>query len=580
MDLNEMASREEPREALKRPEAETFQERFETPDEQFETPEEEPREALNRPEAETFRERFETPDERFKTPEEEPREALKPFKAFPNRERMPQERMPLLEAVMEYRKQDPAYFCIPGHRFERGVNPAWREIVGDRIFDFDVTETPLTDDLHNAEGAILEAEKLAGQVFGSEETHFLINGTTCGNQVMVISTAFAGQKIALPRNAHKSALMGLIISGARPVYIMPEILEDSGLHGGITSRAVERMFQEHPDCKGVLVVSPTYYGLCSDLEAIAKVCHGHGAVLLVDEAHGAHCYFSGQLPKGALEQGADMCSQSIHKVAGSLTQSSMLHIKSRLVDRDRVRANLHLVQSTSPSYVLMTSLDAARQDLALHGEEMAARALELARYARERISRIDGIACIGREVVGKAGVAELDETRLAFSGEKLGLTGFELKEILFNEYGCDLELADYKNALAIVTFGNTKEDMDRLISALDGTAKRYAAAAGDIGRKEGKPLLSLPRLPGQPEYALSPRDAYFAEKERIPWEQAAGRLAGEMIAPYPPGIPVIYPGERMSREVWLFLDKYKREKRHFHGPSDGELSTLLVIKKE
>lgn len=480
-----------------------------------------------------------------------------------------QSEIPLLDAILKYNCQKPAYFCIPGHRYEKGINLRWREIVGDGIFSFDLTETPYTDDLHNAEGAIWEAEELAREVFGADDTHFLVNGTTCGNQAMILATAFEGQKIAIPRNAHKSVLMGLILSGAEPIYLMPEISHETGLLGGITPESVEAMFCEHSDCKGVFVVSPTYYGVCSDLKSIAEICHRHEAVLLVDEAHGAHCYFSDLLPEGALTQGADMCAQSIHKVTGSLTQSSMLHVKSKLVDQKRVDASLHLVQSTSPSYLLMTSLDAARHDLANQGEFLIARALELAQYIRDALKDINGITCVGREIVGTAGISDLDVTRLTISASQLGLSGYELKALLFNDYNCDVELADDRNILAIVTFANTKEDLDQLLKALINLSKRY---------KNGTPLIRHRDFPTRPEAIISPRRAYFAEKEDIEWKSAIGRIAGEMIAPYPPGIPVIYPGERVSQEIWDFIEGYRIGNGHFHGPADSKLNWFKVLR--
>ena len=479
-----------------------------------------------------------------------------------------QDRTPLFDAVTGYSKKRPAYFRIPGHRFENGIDPRFREAVGDGIFRLDLTETPLTDDLHNASGAIKEAEDLASDLWGSDYTHFLVNGSTCGNQVMVITTANNGGKICLPRNAHKSALMGLIIGGGKPVYIMPQIDPEWGLHGGITPGQVEEMFKENPDCRGVMVVSPTYYGVISDLEGIAEVCHRHGAVLMVDEAHGAHCYFSDALPKGALQAGADMCVQSIHKVTGSFTQSSMLHVKSSLVDRDALEANLHLVQSTSPSYLLMTSLDMARHDMAMRGAKMVDDARILASAARAEINTIKGMSCAGKELEGRSGIFRLDDTRLTISGDDIGITGFDLKRMLFDEYNVDVELADYRNALAIVTFANQKEDLDTLVAALRDISDRFC---------KGKPLPPMRHLPPQPEYVISPREAYFGKKKRVAWEDAVGKISAEMIAPYPPGIPLIYPGERMSQEVWDFLEDVRRRKGHMHGPSDKDLNTLQTV---
>ncbi len=479
-----------------------------------------------------------------------------------------QSKTPLLDAIMKYNELDPAYFRIPGHRFERGISNRWKDIVGGNIFKFDLTETPLLDDLHNPEGAIKEAELLAQEVFQADHSYFLVNGTTCGNEAMIITTAFEGQKVAIPRNAHKSALMGLIISGAEPIYIMPELSDEWGIQGGIKPEDVRKTLEANPDCKGVMVVSPTYYGVCSDLREIAKVCHEYGAVLMVDEAHGAHMYFSEELPDGALVQGADMCAQSIHKVTGSLTQSSMLHVKSKLVNIDRMEANLHIVQSTSPSYLLMTSLDVARYELATNGEQLIKNAVNLAQSARKEINEIPGMVCAGDSLVGTAGVKELDSTKLIISAKKLGITGFELKGILFNEYSVDVELSDYINVLAIVTFANTKNDMERLLNALKCISGKNA------GGKEIKNEIFLPELP---DYMMSPRQAYFSPNKVIPWSQAKGKIAGEMIAPYPPGIPVIYPGELVTDQVWEYIESYRVRKRHLHGPADSQLNYFKVI---
>lgn len=482
---------------------------------------------------------------------------------------MDQKKTPLFDAIVEYNEKKPAYFRIPGHRYENGINPKWRELVGDRIFGFDLTETPLTDDLHNPSGAILEAEKLASELWGSDNTYFLVNGSTCGNETMVITTACQGETVCIPRNAHKSALMGLTISGAKPVYITPQVDEKWGLQGGITPEQAEEMFREHPECKGMMVVSPSYYGVASDIKALADVCHKHGAILMVDEAHGAHCYFSDKLPGGAIAQGADMCTQSIHKVSGSFTQSSMLHVKSDLVNKAFLESNLHLVQSTSPSYLLMTSLDMARNYMATEGTMMIDTALELANDARAKINKLSGVRCATREdLEGKAGIYKLDETRLTISAAEIGITGFALKQMLFDEYSCDVELADYRNVLAIVTFANNADDLDRLVDALADIAEKH---------RDGKPIGKANTLPKQPPYVISPRDAYFGKKRRVKWADCRGKVMAEMIAPYPPGIPIIYQGESMTEDVWEYLDDVRARKGHVHGPSDPTLETILIV---
>lgn len=483
-----------------------------------------------------------------------------------------QDKTPLLDAITEFIDTKPAYFRIPGHRLERGVSRKWTDRVGKEIFAYDVTETPLTDDLHSPEGAIFEAQKLLQELYHADKSFFLVNGTTCGNEAMLLSAAFEGQEVMVARNAHKSAMMGMIISGAKPVYIMPEILDEWGLQGGIKPEQVRRTFKEHPHCKALFLVSPSYYGITSDLKAIADICHEYGAMLLVDEAHGGHLYFHEELPKGALEQGADMCVQSMHKVTGALTQSSVLHIKSQIADMERVAANLHIVQSTSPNYLLMTSLDCARYELAMHGTEMMEQALKLADYAREKIQAISGFCCMGQEVVGHDGIAGVDRTRLVIRAKELGLTGFELEEMLYEKYAVNMELADYENVLAIVTYANTQEEIERLIKACEEIAEEC--------KEKAETTCTQPAFPALPEQVLSPRQAYFAVAEEIPWQQAVGRISAEMIAPYPPGIPMIYPGEKITQEIWDYLETFRREKRHIHGSRDGRLEVIKVIKSE
>lgn len=483
-----------------------------------------------------------------------------------------QEKTPLFDAIMKYIALQPAYFRIPGHRFERGINPKWREFAGENIFKMDLTETPFLDDLHNPSGAIKEAEILAEKVFGAKRTFFLVNGTTCGNEAMIVAAAFNGEKIIIPRNAHKSALMGLIIGGARPVYIMPRLSEEWGVHGGIDPSDLEETLKKNPDAKGVFAVSPTYYGLCSDIKALADICRRYGIPLIVDEAHGAHLYFSDMLPEGAMNLGADACAQSIHKVAGSLTQSSMLHINhNSLIDEERIEANLHLVQSTSPSYILMTSLDMARHELATRGREQITKAVELADYIRKEVNNIEGMKCLGEDIIGTAAIKDLDKTRLTISAREIGITGFELKRILFEEFSIDVELSDWMNVLAVVTFANEREDAERLVAALKAITLKYGKSS--VIRYETA-------IPSVPPYVLSPREAYFSPNEKVGWRDAKGRIAAEMIAPYPPGIPVIYPGERVTDEVWEYIERFRIEKRHLQGMSDPHLNTFKVISQK
>jgi arginine/lysine/ornithine decarboxylase len=481
---------------------------------------------------------------------------------------MNQNKTPLLDAVTELIDTKPAYFRIPGHRLSRGVSSRWTDKVGDKIFAYDVTETPLTDDLHSPEGAIKEAEELLGSLYNSDKSFFLVNGSTCGNEAMIISAALEGEKIMIARNAHKSAMMGLIISGAEPVYVMPEIIPEWGIHGVVTPNAVRESFEQNPDCKALFLVSPSYYGVSSDLEAIAGICHEYGALLLVDEAHGGHVYFDKRLPLGALEAGADMCVQSMHKVTGALTQSSVLHIKEHGVGKEafeRVPANLHLVQSTSPSYILMTSLDCARYELAINGAEMMKKAIGLAGEARDKINKIKGFSCMES---GKGALKNADLTRLVISARGLGITGFELDKLLFEKYNVNMELSDYENVLAIVTYANEREDLDRLVAACQDISRNCPKSKGL--KNEDK----YPEFPPVPRQLMTPRMAYFSKTKEIKWKDAAGKISAQMIAPYPPGIPVVYPGELITDEVWQYIDCFRKDDRHIHGLA-GETIKIL-----
>lgn len=481
---------------------------------------------------------------------------------------MNQNRTPILEAIEAFTQKKPAYFNIPGHRMERGVSPRWTSRVGTEIFSYDLTEAAGLDDLHRPEGAILEAQRLAAEVFGADESFFLVNGTTCGNETMVLSCAGEGEKLLVPRNVHKSVMMGMVLSGARPVYVTPEYSKQRGVWGSVSPKRVREAFAREPDIRGLLLVSPTYYGVCSDLSALADICHENGALLMVDEAHGAHLYFSEKLPEGALRQGADLCAQSIHKVTGSLTQSSMLHRKGDRADAARVRSNLQLVQSTSPSYLLMSSLDAARYELALHGEEMANRALCLAERARSAIRRLSGISCMEASEEEREVFWELDGTRITFSAKELGIDGFSLQELLYERFGVSTELSDYENVLAVITYANSEEDIDRLTNALAVISRE-----GHTGKRLERALA----LPGIPPMALTPREAYFGKKRQIPWNEAAGRIAGEMLCPYPPGIPLLYPGEILTQEIWDYMERYRRGGHPFHGPADASLASFQIV---
>ena len=379
---------------------------------------------------------------------------------------------------------------------------------------------------------------------------------------MIISSVCEGEKILVARNCHKSVLMGLIISGASPVYIEPEISGVFSAFGSISPEKVKLAFKNHPDIKAFILTSPTYYGIGSDLQKIADICHSHGALLLVDEAHGSHFAFSDKLPKTALSCGADMVSQSTHKTLNSMTQSSMLHVKGSLVDISKVDAALKIVQSTSPSYILMASLDAARQNAALNGRTAVCRMLDIASYIRSALSSIDGVSC--PENVDGNEVFSFDKTRIVFSVK--GISGFYLSEILFEKYNICCEMADNYNVVSIIGSSDSYEDADRLINAV----KEIAATVNSGKIKEFS-------LPPMPPMAMTPRKAFFAKSTRTNFKDSVGKVSAEMIAPYPPGIPVIYPGEFITEEIYEFISEAIKDGRHIHGFSDKSMETIKII---
>lgn len=508
-------------------------------------------------------------------------------------EKSKQERMPILDMTRAFVEQNQGYFCIPGHRFERGMNPRLRDQYGEGLFRYDLTETDHLDDLHHAEGPILEAQKLAAELFGSDRCFFLVNGTTCGNEAMILTAVGPGEKILVPRNAHKSVTMGLILSGAVPVWIEPEIEEAFGTAGELSPELVEHFLEEQPDIKAVFLVSPTYYGICSDIRRLSEVCHAHELPLLVDEAHGSHLYFHPSCSEGAMEAGADACAQSTHKTLGSMTQTSMLHMQGNLLDQNRMDENLKLVMSTSPSYVLMAAIDASRQQMAMEGEELLTEAIKRAAQLKEGLSQMKGYRVLRKD--------RQDPLRVVISADAMGISGEELQELLYEKGKISLELADPVSIVLVITWGNTEEEITHLLHVLGEIQDEYFMRdeckehslpnAQDIHSvldeckehilpqetHDSSDRIHYTREHFPPEVACSPREAYYRKKESVPLEASVGRIAGELIAPYPPGIPVLCPGERITQPLIGYLKDCADRKCVLHGPADKSLKTIRVL---
>ncbi|MCF4970143.1 aminotransferase class I/II-fold pyridoxal phosphate-dependent enzyme [Nostoc sp. CMAA1605] len=480
-----------------------------------------------------------------------------------------QNQAPLLAALKNCAARPHAAFYTPGHKRGRGISQALVDLLGKDVFGVDLTELADLDNLSAPQGVIQQAQQLAAAAFGATKTWFLVNGSTCGIEAAILATCGVGDKIILPRNVHSSAIAGLILSGAMPIFIHPEYDSVLDIAHSITPENLQATLQQHPDAKAVLTVYPTYYGVCGDLQAIAHITHQYHIPLLVDEAHGAHFAFHPDLPTPALVCGADLTVQSIHKVLGAMTQASMLHIQGERIDIDRVSKALQLLQSTSPSYVLLASLDAARQQMAVDGKQIMSRTLQLARDGRNSISQIPGLSVLQLPTGDLSpGFVDLDATRLTVNVFRIGLTGFEVEEIL-DAQGVTAEFATLQNLTFIISLGNTDEDIHKLVEGFRSLEKI-------------KPLNLTPnpfpcREGAQELKPISPREAFFAASEIVPVWEACDRICAETVCPYPPGIPALIPGEVITPSVLEYLEKIQQQGGFITGCHDSSLQTLKVI---
>lgn len=483
--------------------------------------------------------------------------------------RLDQNRTPLFDAVKKYVDHQVVQFHVPGHKQGRGINE-FKEYVGDRILQMDANGMEDLDFANNPTGVIYESERLLAHAYGAQNAYFLVNGTSSGVQAMIMSACDPGDKILIPRNAHKSTIGGIILSGAMPVYIQPEINERLGIALNITEESLKKAIKENPHAKAVFLINPTYYGSTADLKSIVRIAHRHGMAVLVDEAHGAHMSFHDDFPLTAMEVGADMSAASMHKTCGSMTQSSVLLLRSNMIQPEKVRQVLNLTYTSSASYVLMCSLDVARKQLAVNGSDMLEHTLELARWGREEINKIDGLYAFGRELAGTPGFHDFDETKLGINVRGLGYTGYEMEGKLRKEYNIQIELSDLYNILAIVSLGDRKEDLQALINALKDIASKT----------EVKDYRAATIIPHNAKMIVSPRDAFYSPKKVVALEECEGEIAGEMVMAYPPGIPVICMGERISKEIIDYIKLLKKQRCHLEGTADPYVNYIRVLGAE
>lgn len=478
-----------------------------------------------------------------------------------------QESAPILEALEKMKSARLVPFDVPGHKRGRG-NPELTEFLGKQCLDVDVNSMKMLDNLCHPVSVIKEAEALAAEAFGASHAFFMVGGTTSSVQAMVLSAVGRGDKIIMPRNVHRSAINALILCGAIPVYVNPQMDCSLGISLGMRMEEVEEAIRKNPDAKAVLVNNPTYYGICSNLKGITELAHAHGMLVLADEAHGTHFYFSDRLPVSAMAAGADMAAISMHKSGGSLTQSSMLLCGPR-VNIGHVHQMINITQTTSGSYLLMSSLDISRRNLALHGQEIFDKVIDLVEYARDEINSLGDYYAYGRELVNGDSIYDFDVTKLSVFTRPVGLAGVEVYDILRDEYDIQTEFGDMANLLAYVSVGDRPKDIERLVAALAEIRRNY--------RKDSSKMLKAEYM--EPVVKCSPQEAFYAEKEALAMEKAAGRVVGEFVMCYPPGIPVLAPGELVTEKILAYIRYAKKKGCQMTGTEDMTLRTINVMKE-
>jgi arginine decarboxylase len=473
---------------------------------------------------------------------------------------------PLFDAVKAYADSGVVRFHVPGHKKGRGL-PEFSEYVGPRVMRMDANGMDDLDFVNNPAGVIKESQQLFAQAFGAKDAYFLVNGTTSGVQAMILSVCDPGSEIIIPRNIHKSVINGIILSGALPVYIQPVINHKLGIVMGVTEESAEEAIREHPRAKAILVINPTYYGPCSNIKRIVETAHRHDMAVIADEAHGTHLYFHPEFSIPAIRAGADLSAVSVHKTGGSMTQSSALLANSDIIDEERVLHALGLMYTSSASYMLMCSLDVARKQLALQGEQLLSQALRLVRRAREEINGIDGLIAFGPELVGMPGCYDFDETKLGVHVTSLGQSGRSIELLLRKDYNIQVELSDLYNILSVVSIGDRQQDLEAFIKAL-----RNISDSSDI--REHKKITGLPETP---KMIVLPRDAFYSPKRVVTLESSVGEISGEMIMAYPPGIPVLCIGERITKEIIEYIKILKEERCKLQGASDPSTEHIRVL---
>jgi len=477
-----------------------------------------------------------------------------------------QKSTPFFTKLKAYGKSQVAPFDVPGHKLGRIENDLIKYI-GKKTYQLDSNSPIGLDHLNKPTGVIKEAEQLMAEACNADRSYFLTNGTTTGILAMIMSVCKANDKIILPRNVHKSVINGLILSGAVPVFIKPNIDQELGIANDVSFASVKEAIDHHPDAVAIFIINPTYFGVVSDLKRITHYAHQHDMIVMTDEAHGAQFYFSNELPTSAMSANVDISATSMHKTAGSFTQSSIILTKGKRINHQRLRATLNMLQSTSPSSLLMASIDVARKTMYFKGEKRIHELLQIAKEAREKLRKIPGIKVIDHSYVNDKDCFGFDETKLVVKVSDLGLSGFEVYQLMRQKYNIQLELAESHIILAILTIGTTKNDLDRLIKGFKGLSDEYYKVKSKLKKIEFDYVF--------PEAYSRPRDAYHAPKRIVPLDEAVNEIAGESVMIYPPGIPIVIPGEVITKEVLSDIKFYSTNSKALQSDLDDKSITVV-----
>ena len=478
-----------------------------------------------------------------------------------------QDKTPLLDTLLTHAKNRVVSFHTPGHKNGRGLDKRLRSSSGLNP-QMDVTVFPEVDSLHDPVGPIRRAQHLMAEAYGVQHSFFLVNGSSVGNMAMLLASCRPGDSVILSRNAHKSTLSGIILSGVWPLWVQPKVDQNLDVLFDMSPDQVESALKQFPEAKAVFLTNPTYNGITTDLEKIARICHERGKLLLVDEAHGPHLKFHPDLPVSAVEAGADLCVQSTHKILSALSQGSALHVNSSLVDLSRLKHVVSMLQTTSPNYMILASIDAARRQAALHGEKTFEKIIRWAEAARKNINQLKHFSCFTRKEIQTRGY-DLDVTKLSINVTRSGFSGQEIEEILSKRYHIQVDAADLFNLIAILGFGTERSDLDALTHALTEIDEKYHGDAKNW-------ILRIPSL--STELVMIPRDVFLLYRsKRVPLSKAAGHIAAQTLTPYPPGIPVLIPGERITQEIVEYLQDLAQKDIRVVGQEAEALKTIKVV---